>query len=117
MRAGKRNTPVEILVRMDTVDAIGQPSTEFVVWRQIWAEFTPLRGGETREGSEVLSQPTANFRFDWWDVMEPDSGGSVLTTAMLFRVDGLLFDIDVIHADRNQRSQVRCIGVQKRLGV
>lgn len=117
MKSGALNLPVDIMLRSENVDAYRQRSLVETLWRQVWCEFTPFRGGELSRTGEVTANPSGRFRFAYLDVMAPDGNGVVLNEDMVIRHDGLVWDIDVVHIDHTAKRYVEVIAIKKRLAA
>lgn len=117
MKSGDLKLPVQIMTRSPSVDAYRQRSLTETLWRQVWCEFTPFRGGELTRTAEITSNPSAKFRFAYLDVMAPDGDGAVLNEDMVIRHDGQVWDIDVVHVDHTSKRFVEVIAIKKRLAA
>ncbi|WP_293862485.1 head-tail adaptor protein [uncultured Alsobacter sp.] len=117
MRSGNLSLPVQIYRRSEQLDPYRQRQLVETLWRQVWCEFTPFRGGELSRTGDVTENPTAKFRFAYLDVMAPGAGGVVLNSDMVIRHDGRVWDIDVVHIDHATKRYVEVMAIAKRLAA
>jgi SPP1 family predicted phage head-tail adaptor len=100
MRAGGRETRIEVLVGVETKDPrFNNKSFTWQVERSLWSAYTSKKGREFYDAGKLISQNAAQFEVDWMD-------GQGITDKHRIRCNGQDYNIKSIDEDLDLKRRV-----------